>query len=180
MIVNNYAVIPMPALRLTVGMALFGIGLVTLAVILLLAASNATFPSWHGWDGFQDDLADLVDPTEHVVALSELAGGDVVRACWMFEYGDVLPGAVSRGVPLAGVPDIMVGENHFGLLMAGAETTSYVEFSMYQVDQDAAYAWGDCVTGSHLAIQFDTLDPLTGGQIVDLDAPDLRPTVVDL
>ena len=36
-----------------------------------------------------------------------------------------------------------------------------------------------CAKGYRLALQFDTIDPLSGGQIVDLDAPDLRPTMIE-
>jgi len=37
----------------------------------------------------------------------------------------------------------------------------------------------DCHTGGRLAIQFDDTYPLGGGRFVDLDAPDLQPTMIE-
>ena len=65
--------------------------------------------------------------------------------------------------------------------MAGAETTSYGEFarSWISLEESDLYTTEGCATGGRLALQFDTIDPLSGGRLVDLDAPDLRPTLIE-
>lgn len=160
---------------------LLGVGLVVATIATLVAIDDALFKEWGGGQRFIDDLHQLAANPRRTVLLADLTGHPVDRTCWLPEYLDALPSAIERGLPIGALPDVVVRENHVGLLMAGSDTTSYGELGTDWIDlnQSNIYRGTGCVTGGQLALQFDTIDPLSGGRLVDLDAPDLRPTLIE-
>ncbi len=155
--------------------SIIGIALGSLAVAvaffgIAMMGVNAAFPNWDGAGWIRAEAGRIAgESPDKEVGLADLAGHPVTTACWISEYVDLLPVAEGYGLPVGGIPAVEVTENSFGLFMASAETVSYGEFGLGDIDQDAAYAM-KCISGTDLALVFDSVAPLGGGRIVDRSA----------
>jgi len=164
---TEYRAVASNIAKLIIGIALGSLAVAAAFFGVATMGVNAAFPNWDGADWIRNEAVRIGgDSPDKEVALADLAGHPVTTACWISEYVDLLPVTEGYGLPVDGISDVEVRENSLGLFMANAETVSYGEFRLHDVDQDAVYAT-KCTSGSDLALVFDSIAPLAGGRLVD-------------
>ena len=122
----------------------------------------------------------MVSPGVNRVDLDILAGHPVERVCAYYGTAGFVGVPIVRAVAEFGLAmdidaEAKIPERHYAVFLIGPNgEVTYGALSDKRFDP-----FGQCSTGTHLALQFDTIDPLAGGRIVDLDAPDLYPTLIE-
>lgn len=161
------------------GVAVVVVGALLVLIFLMMRSFSDPYPEAHR---FIYECVDevLVSRGVNRVDLDVLAGHTVERVCTYYGTAGFVSVPLARAVADFGLTmdidaDAKIPERHFAIFLIGPDgEVTYGALSSRIFDLR-----GPCRTGTHLALQFDTLDPLAGGRIVDLDAPDLRPTMIE-
>jgi len=150
------------------------------AIVALLAISVGS------WVRSQDAPHRLVrDRLEQLVSgqmmnlidLATISGHEIDRVCFGYEYAAVVDEAERHGVLVDVAADARIPEASYGLFIIGPN--GEVTYGALHSSEFTGPTRHRCHAGGRLAIQFDTVNPLTGGRLVDLDAPDLQPTMIE-
>jgi len=111
------------------------------------------------------------------VELTAIADYPVDRVCFGYEYSVVSELADAFGATVDISPDARVPESSYALFLIGTDGSARYG-SLFSGNFVGPTQYG-CRIGGRLAIQFDDTYPLGGGRLVDLDAPDLQPTMIE-
>ena len=111
------------------------------------------------------------------VELALVAGHDIDRICFGYEYTAVVDDAERYGIVVDVAVDARIPEASYGLFIIGPG--GEVTYGALDSTEFVGPTRHRCHVGGRLALQFDSVDPLRGGRLVDLDAPDLQPTMIE-
>ena len=111
------------------------------------------------------------------VELAAIVDHPVERVCFGYEFTRVHTVAERNGVAVDLPTDTQIPESSYGLLLVAPEGA--VVYDALHNSYFTAPSYYRCYAGGRLALQFDDTYPLAGGRLVDLDAPDLRPTMIE-
>lgn len=155
------------------------LGAAATAVLFVVFLFGPTLAANKANSLIRDRLDDLVTRQGlNPVELMTIVDHPVERVCVSFGYGFsyVRDVAENYGIEVDVPPNTQTPERRYGIFVIGPDNATY---GALHWDVFTPPSGPDCHTGGRLAIQFDDTYPLSGGRLVDLDAPDLRPAMIE-